>query len=155
MADDLCFRLMTGDGTLHTLCHEPGMPSKTTVYRWLATHADFRDKYARAKEASADEAADQVIAVANQVRDGDLEPDAGRVVIDALKWAAGKRKPKVYGDRIQSDVNVTVTLRDLVRESMGNGTVIDVTPKGLLTDDSAPEKTGGSGTRPPKPGDDR
>ncbi len=32
--------------------------------------------------------------------DGKLDPNAARVAIDAYKWAAGKRKPKVYGDKV-------------------------------------------------------
>jgi len=34
--------------------------------------------------------------------------------VDARKWVAAKLKPKVYGERIQQDVNATVSLGDLV-----------------------------------------
>ena len=44
---------------------------------------------------------------------GELEPNAGRVVIDALKWVASKLKPREYGDRAQLDVaaSLDVTTR--------------------------------------------
>lgn len=77
------------------------MPHERTVYRWLAAHPDFSQQYARAREESGHVAADGVSEVADDVRKGVLAPDAGRVVIDALKWAAGKRKPKVYGDKLE------------------------------------------------------
>ncbi len=44
---------------------------------------------------------------------GKLEPNAGRVAIDALKWVASKLKPREYGDRAQLDVaaSLDVTTR--------------------------------------------
>ena len=42
--------------------------------------------------------------MAQKVVDGNLDPNAGRVAIDALKWIASKLKPKAYGDRSHVDV---------------------------------------------------
>jgi len=39
------------------------------------------------------------------VEKGELEPNAGRVAIDALKWSASKLKPREYGDRSRVDMN--------------------------------------------------
>lgn len=89
--------------TVTQACEAVGV-DKSTVYRWLKNHLDFRDKYARAREEAAHANADDVQEVAARVMMGGLLPDAGRVVIDALKWTAGKRKPKVYGDRHIVDV---------------------------------------------------
>ncbi len=45
-----------------------------------------------------------------------IDPNTGRVLIDSIKWRASKLKPKVYGDRLEMDVNanigVTVTALD-------------------------------------------
>ena len=35
---------------------------------------------------------------------GELDPQAGRVVIDARKWAASKLAPKRYGERIAQEI---------------------------------------------------
>ena len=39
---------------------------------------------------------------------GELEPNAGRVAIDALKWIASKLKPREYGDRAQLDMTASL-----------------------------------------------
>jgi hypothetical protein len=44
--------------------------------------------------------ADEIKDAARRVARGEIDPQAGRVLIDALKWDAGKRKPKVYGDKV-------------------------------------------------------
>ncbi len=60
--------------------------------------------YARAREDAADTLADEIRELARRVERGDLEPNAGRVSIDALRWIASKLKPKQYGDRARVDM---------------------------------------------------
>ncbi len=69
--------------------------------------------YTRAREDAGDSLADQIRELAGRVERGELEPNAGRVAIDALKWIASKLKPREYGDRAQLDVaaSVDVTTR--------------------------------------------
>ncbi len=98
-AFEICTRIFLGE-TIRQICESPDMPDRRTVYRWLEANEDFRHQYARAREESAHVAADGVTEIGKMVIDGEIPPDAARVAIDALKWAAGKRKPKVYGDRI-------------------------------------------------------
>lgn len=74
------------------------MPNKATVFRWLTIHESFRDQYACARESQGEADADRVGDVTQKVLDGELDPAAARVAIDALKWSAGKRLPKKYGD---------------------------------------------------------
>ena len=113
LADRLCELVLEGR-TVTQACDAIGI-DKSTIYRWLKVHLDFRDKYARAREEAAHANADDVQEVAARVLNNTLEPDRGRVVIDALKWTAGKRKPKVYGDRQIVDLGDD-TLRQLSDE---------------------------------------
>jgi hypothetical protein len=55
------------------------MPDRTTVYRWLEANPDFRDRYARAREALKDFYAEQILTVAFDER-GDIviEQDGDR-----------------------------------------------------------------------------
>ncbi len=48
--------------------------------------------------------------------DGTLEPNAGRVAIDALKWSASKLKPREYGDRSQVDMKGEVKYAPVTAE---------------------------------------
>lgn len=79
--------------------------------RWCATE-EFQPQYARAREAQVHVLAEDVIRIAD---DPDLAPDAKRVMVDARKWYAGKIAPKTYGDRIQQDVTVNLSLADELR----------------------------------------
>lgn len=98
----ICDRIVAG-GSLRTICSDDDMPAIATVMKWLASgqHPAFVDQYARAREASADTDADDVAHYARQAADGKIEPAAARAAIDGLKWSAGKRQPKKYGDTMQ------------------------------------------------------
>jgi hypothetical protein len=71
-----------------------------TVWRWLRENADFRERYARAKEESADALSEDIKEIGEKTLKGEYDPQAARVAIDSYKWVAAKLKPKVYGDRI-------------------------------------------------------
>lgn len=73
-----------------------GMPSYATVMRWLSEDSSIQDNYTRAREASADYLADEIVYIA----DNELDPQVARVRIDARKWVAAKMKPKKYGDKV-------------------------------------------------------
>lgn len=103
LADEICEFLETG-GTLTAFCEKSGAPSYETIRRWLRDNEEFRAKYARAREESAHASAELIQNLAKKAETGDLDSSAARVAIDAHKWLAGKRKPKVYGDRQILDV---------------------------------------------------
>ncbi len=81
--------------------------NSSTIRRWLARGSDdiadpefeeFCTRYARAREAQADALADEIMDEARAATEKNA--NAKRVLIDALKWRAGKLKPKVYGNKI-------------------------------------------------------
>jgi hypothetical protein len=83
------------------------------AYRALSPEAD--SEWQRAKEESADALADDIRAEANNRT---ADPAFARVRIDALKWLASKRNPRVYNDKAQLDVNVrTVDLTRIISEA--------------------------------------
>lgn len=104
-ADTICDRIGTGE-SLRTICQSDGMPAMATVFRWLAANEAFREQYARAREQQGDVYADEVVLIA----DGEGDPNDKRVRIDARKWAAGKLRPKVYGDKIEHEHSGGVTV---------------------------------------------
>lgn len=74
----------------------------------------YSEQYARAREAAADLFEADIITAAMAVTPETAAAD--RVQIEALKWVAGRRAPKKYGDRIQQDV--TVDVKDGLAEKM-------------------------------------
>ncbi len=118
-ADTICERLAEGN-SLNSICVSDDMPHKATVFRWLSSHDEFRDQYARAREAQADVLFDEILDIANTPIEGTktkLDKDGEvveifkgdmiehrRLQIDARKWMAGKLRPKVYGDKLDVDL---------------------------------------------------
>lgn len=117
VADAICEGLADAR-SLRSICLDEGMPSQTTVFRWLADdrYSDFREQYARAREAQADAIFDEILDIADdgtndwvekERQDGSTHTvlDAEHVQrsklrIDARKWMAGKLAPKKYGEKL-------------------------------------------------------
>jgi len=91
---------------LRDICREDGMPAEPTVYQWLAKYPEFAEMYARTREQRAHMVAEEIIKIA----DTEDDPNTARVRIDARKWWCGKANAKHYGERIDQNVNHTLTL---------------------------------------------
>jgi hypothetical protein len=111
LATTICREIAEGK-SLREICRRKNMPHKGTVFEWAcgATEAankdGFPDMYRRARECQADSFADEVVKIADSTKD----PQKARVQIDARKWAAGKQRPKVYGDKINHEHSGGITL---------------------------------------------
>jgi hypothetical protein len=101
-ATAFCAEIAIGN-SLRSVCSRDDMPSHQTVYNWMLKNPSFLEQYARAKEDSGDADADKIEEIAELVLSGKLEPQAGRVAMDAYKWTAGKKRPKKYGDRVTQE----------------------------------------------------
>lgn len=99
LADEICSQLAEGI-SLRTICLPEEMPNKSTVFRWLRTHEEFCDQYAKAKESSADALLEDMFSIAD---DQDEDVARSRLRVDVRKWAASKLKPKKYGDKITNE----------------------------------------------------
>lgn len=100
VADRIVEGIAQGDSLVTILKSDEKLPSYPTVMRWLRERPEFQALYARAREDQADHDADKIREVVDQVIAGTLDPNAARVAMDGLKWNAGKRKPKVYGEKL-------------------------------------------------------
>ncbi len=102
IAATICDRIAGGE-SLRAICEEEAMPSRAGVLKWLASgnHPQFVDQYARAREMAADSDADDIAHYAREAAAGSIEPAAATAAINGLKWSAGKRQPKKYGEAVQ------------------------------------------------------
>lgn len=100
IADRILHGIAEGNSLVSILKEDDELPSYTTVMKWLRQNPEFAANYARAREDQADHDADKIGDIAERVVKGEVDPQAARVAIDAYKWAAGKRKPKVYGEKM-------------------------------------------------------
>lgn len=113
----ICERLGEGE-SLRKICSDEAMPDKSTIMRWLADRAEFRDQYARAREAQADYWAEEIVEIADTPVEGEKteESEQGtkvvredmlghrRLQIDTRKWLMARMAPKKYGDKITQEV---------------------------------------------------
>lgn len=113
VADAICERIADGH-SLRTICLAPEMPSRATIFRWLAADEAFRDQYTRACEVRHEELFDQMLEIADTPQAGTKSVSKAtgleiteadmiehrRLQVETRKWALAKMAPKKYGDKI-------------------------------------------------------
>lgn len=144
--DAICRRIAGGE-SLRGICRDPKMPDKDTVLDWLEREPDFAARYARARVAQADDMADEMadlrrrVLLPAMIRNPDwrapgkrpadydasepkwipnpewIDPQAAARAMDSIKWEAGKRNPKKYGDRIEIDMKQDMTFEEALRRA--------------------------------------
>lgn len=114
VSQDICRLLMVGK-SLRKICDLEGMPSITTVMRWLSEDkGTFREQYAHARDIQAEYLLDEMIDIADDsINDYEIVDGQERVNhehlnrsklrIDARKWVIEKQAPKKYGSKQQID----------------------------------------------------
>lgn len=105
VAADICAKLAEGE-SLRKVCERPGMPSKTSVFRWLAEHQEFRDQYAKAAETRADAIFESMFDIADSAPEEAAAVAKARLRIDTRKWALARMNPKKYGDKVSQDIDI-------------------------------------------------
>jgi hypothetical protein len=87
----ICDRLVEGE-SLRRICSDAGMPGKATVFRWIARHKEFRDRYIGARDCQAEGLGEEMIAIARVSGD-----NLARARLKALERQAARMAPKKYG----------------------------------------------------------
>ena len=106
IAHKICERMIEGED-LVTICSDPEMPSRRTVYRWMDEFPEFDAQCARAREGLADFEAARIAKIAESCTPESAPAD--RVKLAALQWLASKRAPKKWGDKIEVEAKVETT----------------------------------------------
>lgn len=131
-ADAICELIADGQ-SLRTICAAEGMPSTSTVCKWLTEQPTFSEQYARAREMQADALFDEILEIADdgsndwmERKNADGENIGWRengeamrrsqLRVEARKWMAGKLQAKKYGDKI--DVNHSGSIQTMSEEQV-------------------------------------
>ena len=103
------------------------MPDKSTILRWLDAHAEFRDQYARAREAQADHFAEEILEISDDGTNDWMRRQQGedtvevanhehisrsKLRVDARKWLMSKMAPKKYGDKLELAGRLAISHED-------------------------------------------
>lgn len=122
IAAEICKMLSEGK-TLRRICKLPLMPSKTTFLRWVEADRDgLADQYARARADGWVVMAEEIVEISDDGTNdypilengsGDIvilnKPDTehisrSKLRVDTRKWLLSKMLPKVYGDKVSTEI---------------------------------------------------
>ena len=88
-----------GEGrSARSVCGDSDMPTWRSISNRLNENPEFAAAYSLAMENRGQVYADRISEIIDQVVSGQIDPNAGRVAIDGLKWVSSKLAPKKYGD---------------------------------------------------------
>lgn len=91
---------LAGGLSVNRLCKHEDMPDKSTFYRWLTEHEDFRDNYARACEARGIGYGEKCAEIGEQLLAGEIDPATAKAAFDIYRWSAQTTAPRHYGNRL-------------------------------------------------------
>lgn len=118
------FDKVSEGATLREVCAQPGMPSTTTVNRWIAKDEELFKRWQAVKQLRAHHLFDEQIDLARELAYGVLQRDgrrkrepltpaevnARKVAIETFRDAAAKLHPKEYGHRKAPDTIVPIQI---------------------------------------------
>ena len=109
ITDEICSRIAGGE-SLRSICEDEHMPDKSNVLLWVVTkrkiegtEATFHDQYHACREAAGYSHADEALDLRNELRNGEIDPQTAKVILDALKWGAERMAPKSHSARQEID----------------------------------------------------
>jgi hypothetical protein len=101
IADEICQRLADGE-SLRSICKVQGMPKIATVLGWsLDPGHPFSEQYRRARDIGWRLLAEEILEISDN---GGIDANNRRLRVDSRKWLLSKMLPKLYGDKITSEV---------------------------------------------------
>lgn len=74
------------------------------TFRTTALRQQSGDQYARALFGLAHDQVEKLEQTIQDMRDGTLDPQIGRIEVEARKWFASKFLPKQFGDKVEQTI---------------------------------------------------
>lgn len=84
-------------------CEKAGISRAT--FRTTALRQQSGDQYARALYGLAHDQVEKLEQTIQDMRDGTLDPQIGRIEVEARKWFASKFLPKQFGDKVTQEIS--------------------------------------------------
>jgi hypothetical protein len=96
--EDLIRAISEGE-SMRSACERIGT-DRYACLREIEADPDFRTSIARAREFAGEAHADRAGEIIDKVERGELDPQAGRVILAGLQWQAAKQAPKRFSERM-------------------------------------------------------
>lgn len=100
LCKEICKRIEEGENIKQILSSNKSYPDFTTWCRWKNEHDELHNLYTRSIQNKAEMIDAKIDEVLDEVKMNKLEVPQARLIIDTLKWKAGKYYPKMFGDKV-------------------------------------------------------
>lgn len=112
---EICSEVAEGFNIKTILKSKQNYPTFQTWCNWKRQNKELFDLYTCSIQDKAESVDEEIDLILTEIRSGELDAPAGRVLIDTLKWKASKYYPKMFGDKIHQELtgNVTTTIISL------------------------------------------
>jgi len=128
--DEICTRIAGGE-SLRSICADESLPAMSTVLLWVVNDREgFSEHYHASREAAGYAHADEALALRFELREGTIDPQSAKVILDALKWGAERMAPKKHSAR--QEVNHTSDDRSMSPKGVDTSTLSDSTLEELM-----------------------
>jgi len=128
--DEICTRIAAGE-SLRAICADESMPAMSTVLLWVVNNREgFSEHYHASREAAGYAHADEALALRFELREGSIDPQSAKVILDALKWGAERMAPRRHSQR--QDLNHTSEDGSMTPKSVDASTLSDATLEELM-----------------------
>lgn len=102
---DICERISNGESIKAILKSDDNYPSFQTWCKWRRENDELLDLYTRSIQDKAESVDSEIDNIIEELKDRTLDPASARVIIETLKWKASKYYPKMFGDKIDANLN--------------------------------------------------
>lgn len=99
LCKEVCSRVAQGESVIAVLKSDLKYPTFQTWCNWKRENIELFELYTRAREDKAEFIEQQIDETLQAVREGRIDPQTARVILDTHKWRASKWYPKMYGDK--------------------------------------------------------
>jgi hypothetical protein len=118
IGDQICEAIALGKTLKQALTTITLAPEIRTFWRWYDEFEDFRIKYDRARQMSADVHADDMLEMARDAINHPAKAAGYRVAADILKWQADVRDRKKYGSKVEHEIKEPPPAPEKVRSEI-------------------------------------
>lgn len=103
LAKEICEKVARGGHVIKVLEEDERYPCWSTFRRWKNDNDSLQTLYVKAIRDKSEACTLEIDSIMQDVKNGKIDAQAGRLLIDTLKWFAAKFYPKMYGEKTSID----------------------------------------------------
>lgn len=103
---EICDQIAEGKNIIEVLDSNEEYPSWSTFRRWKRDNDELQTLYVNSIQDKSEYLLFEMSQIEKELRDKKIDPSTANVLIQTLKWKASKFYPKMFGDKIQQDIEV-------------------------------------------------